>query len=191
MGLVLTLDRGEAGEIHRNDIRGKPLQGFAKGSMCATCQEQSAASVSARDRPSGFNCLWLMNICYLIVARMVTGMFAHGTNNRRAVLVHIPIGFVDTLLAAIQRSRSNVPETVTTSKRSAVIVTTNMSNERKNSDLRAFAVASGLVCLRFSRSATLPANPIQKDAAQNTRAAYHLVHAGVMAASTRQESGNA
>ena len=47
--------------------------------------------------------------------------------------------------------------------------------------LFAVAVASIFALMTFGYTTS---NPIQKDAAQNTRAAYHLVHAGVI--SSRQ-----
>ena len=54
-----------------------------------------------------------------------------------------------------------------------------MSNKRKNLFYAAFAIviAGAFAAVTFHYTTR---NPIQKDAAQNTRAAYHLVHAGVI-----------
>ena len=59
-------------------------------------------------------------------------------------------------------------------------MTMNMSNERKNLIYAAFAVvvAGVFAALTFGHTTS---NPIQKDGAQNIRAAYYLVHTGVMA----------
>ncbi len=54
-----------------------------------------------------------------------------------------------------------------------------MSNKRKNLFYAAFAVVIAGVFAAVTFHYTTR-NPIQKDAAQNTRAAYHLVHAGVI-----------
>ena len=60
-----------------------------------------------------------------------------------------------------------------------------MSNKRKNLFYAAFAVVIAGVFAAVTFHYTTH-NPIQKDAAQNTRAAYHLVHAGVIRSTSRR-----
>ena len=101
--------------ILRMEIRGTPLQGVPWLYACALI---GAICLILRERPAfGLQLLWFLTLCFLFVALMVTGNV-----RARYRIIFEPFWFIyllalfDTLLAVIQRSRSNVPKTVTTSK---------------------------------------------------------------------------
>ena len=101
--------------ILRMEIRGTPLQGVPWLYVCALI---GAICLILRERPVfGLQLLWFLTLCFLFVALMVTGNV-----RARYRIIFEPFWFIylfalfDTLIAVIQRSRSNVPKTVTTSE---------------------------------------------------------------------------